>query len=183
MAWPTGRSRDGGIDEIPLPGALSGRLFLCGKHAIGPDPLALMDRVGATTVVCLTETYELDDRYPAYTKWLRANLGTHAVHHPIPDMHAPGLDELRGLVDDICTRLAGGESIVVHCAGGIGRAGTIAVAVLVRAGIPLDDALTTVRANRPMAGPEVGAQQDVLREFALRQSARGGQGTNPSPCP
>jgi hypothetical protein len=43
------------------------------------------------------------------------------------------------------------------------------VAVVLRAGVPIDDALITVRSNRPMAGPEVGAQQDVLREFAQRQ--------------
>jgi protein-tyrosine phosphatase len=172
MAWPSDRSRDGGIDEIPLPGELSGRLFLCGKHAIGPDHLALMDRVDATTVVCLNEMYELDDRYPDYTKWLRANIGTQAVHCPIPDMHAPAVDDLRRLVDDIYDRLAAGEVIIVHCAGGIGRSGTVAVAVLVRAGVPIDDALITVRSNRPMAGPEVGAQQDVLREFARQQQAR-----------
>jgi len=172
MAWPSDRSRDGGIDEIPLPAELSGRLFLCGKHAIGPDHLTLMDRVDATTVVCLNEMYELDDRYPDYTAWLRANLGTQAVHHPIPDMHAPTVHDLHRLVDDIHSRLAAGEVIIVHCAGGIGRSGTVAVAVLLRAGVPLDDALTIVRSNRPMAGPEVGAQQDVLREFAQHQ--RGG---------
>ncbi len=169
MAWPSERSRDGGIDEIPLPTALSGRLFVCGKHAIGRDHLALMDRVEATTVVALTETHELDDRYPDYAQWLRANLGTHAVHQPIPDLHAPALDDLRGLVDDIYARLSAGEVVIVHCAGGIGRSGTVAVAVLVRAGVPIDVALTTVRSSRPMAGPEVGAQQDVLREFAQLQ--------------
>jgi protein-tyrosine phosphatase len=174
MAWPSDRSRDGGIDEIPLPGALSGRLFLCGKHAIGPDHLALMDRVDATTVVCLNEMYELDDRYPDYTAWLRANVGTDAVHHPIPDMHAPTVEDLGALVDDIYSRLAVGEVIIVHCAGGIGRSGTVAVAVLLRAGVRIDDALTTVRSNRPMAGPEVGAQQDVLRQYALRQRDRAG---------
>src|SRR3954470_4018101 len=152
MAWPSDRSRDGGIDEIPLPSALPGRLFLCGKHAIGPDHLALMERVGATTVVCLNEMYELDERYPAYTEWVRANRGTHAVHCPIPDLHAPTLEVLTGLVDDIHARLAAGEVIIVHCAGGIGRSGTVAVAVLLHAGVPMEDALVTVRTNRPMAG-------------------------------
>jgi len=170
MAWPSERSRDGGIDEIPLPTALSGRLFLCGKHAIGPDHLALMERVGATTVVCLTETYELKDRYPDFADWLRGNLGERAVHHPIPDMHAPTVDDLGRLVEDIHARLMAGEAIIVHCAGGIGRSGTVAVAVLVRAGVPIEDALVTVRSNRPMAGPEVGAQQDVLRDYAVSRS-------------
>ena len=42
---------DGGIHEIPLPPTAAGRLWLCGKHAIGPDPEGLMDEVGADVVV------------------------------------------------------------------------------------------------------------------------------------
>src|SRR4051812_34978140 len=76
--WWSGRSRDGGIDEIPLPG-VPGRMWLCGKHAIGPDPEALLGRVGATSVVCLTEVAEFVDRYPAYVAWLRAANAEQAV--------------------------------------------------------------------------------------------------------
>ena len=53
---------DGGIHEIPLPSPAQGRLWLCGKHAIGPDPEGLMERVGADGVVCLNEEYELGER-------------------------------------------------------------------------------------------------------------------------
>ena len=48
--WPHGRSADGGIDEIPIPA--DGRLWLCGKHVVGPDPQAAMDRVGADSIIC-----------------------------------------------------------------------------------------------------------------------------------
>ena len=57
------RSRHGGVDEIPLPVG-PGRLWLCGKHYIGPDPEAAMAAIGATTVVCLSETHELADLPP-----------------------------------------------------------------------------------------------------------------------
>jgi hypothetical protein len=33
-------------------------------------------------------------------------------------------------------------------------------------GVALEEALATVRAHRPMAGPEVGAQSEVLAAFA-----------------
>ncbi len=33
-------------------------------------------------------------------------------------------------------------------------------------GVDIDNALATVRANRPMAGPEVGAQLDLITELA-----------------
>ena len=59
--WPGARARDGGIDRLPLPDT-AGALWLCGKHVVGPDPVAALARVDATTIVCLNERYELDDR-------------------------------------------------------------------------------------------------------------------------
>ncbi len=168
-AWPRPRSVDGGVDEIPLGPARRGRLLLCGKHAIGPDVEALLAAVGATTVVCLNETAELAPRYPSYVAWLAANAPGRAVHHPVPDLHAPPLGELVALVDSLHARLERGEVLVVHCGAGIGRAGTVAVALLVRGGASLDEALATVRAHRPLAGPEAGAQREVLEAFAARR--------------
>ena len=67
--WPSERSRNGGVDEVPLPKG-PGRLWLCGKHFIGPDVEAALHRVGATTVVCLNERDELAGRYDDYVRWL-----------------------------------------------------------------------------------------------------------------
>src|SRR5262245_31464847 len=83
-AWPYPRSRDGGVDEIPLP-VTNGRLWLCGKHVVGPDPQAVLEAFDATTIVCLTEAHELTDRYPAYVTWLRQHRDGCAVWLPIPD--------------------------------------------------------------------------------------------------
>ena len=69
-------------------------------------------------------------------------------------------------VDDLVARLHNGDTLVVHCAAGMGRAGTVAVCVLNRLGVPLDDALDTIAAARPGAGPEVGAQHDLVEEYA-----------------
>ncbi len=130
MPWLSDRSRDGGVDEIPLPAGLPGRLFLCGKHAVGPDPVGLLARVNATTIVCLNETFELRGRYPAFLEWLGANTPGSAIHHPIPDLHAPSVEALGALVDELHARVAAGERLVVQCGAGIGRSGTIAVALL-----------------------------------------------------
>jgi protein-tyrosine phosphatase len=165
VAWPSERSRDGGIDEIPLPEG-AGRLFLCGKHAIGPDPDSLLERVGASTIVCLTERHEIDERYPALVSWLDEHESTRALHRPIPDFHAPDIATFTALVDEIVDRLRAGEAIVMHCGGGIGRTGTVAAGVLVAMGTELDDALAQVRTARPMAGPEAGTQAEVLRTYA-----------------
>jgi len=173
--WLNERSRNGGVDEVPLPRG-PGRLWLCGKHFIGPDVEAAVGQVGASTVVCLTERRELADRYPDYVDWLRAAPPERAVWHPIHDMHVPSDDTAVALIDDLVARLDRGEVLLVHCAAGIGRSGTIAVAILLAMGVDLDAALATVAASRPMAGPEAGVQSDLLQElaatFRLRRETR-----------
>lgn len=167
--WPSGRSRHGGVDRVPL-AERPGALWLAGKRFVGPDPEAAMAEVGAGGVVCLCEAFELADRYPAYVEWLRAD--ARALWFPVPDLHAPAAGEAEALAGRIDGRLAAGETLLMHCGAGIGRAGTIAAAVLLHAGRSLGDALATVAAARPMAGPEVGAQSDLLVELSSRRSPR-----------
>lgn len=163
--WPRGRARHGGIDEIPLPPAVPGRLWLAGKHYVGPDGPAALASVGASTLVCLCEPFEYADRYPDYAAWVRTNPA--GLVWPIPDLHAPGGDEARRLVATLAARLDAGDGLVVHCGAGLGRAGTVAAAVLVHYGVGLDEALATVAGARPGAGPQSDVQLSRLRELAL----------------
>jgi protein-tyrosine phosphatase len=169
-SWPRGRSRHGGVDEVPLP-SRPGRLWLAGKRYVGPDPEAAMASVGATAVVCLCQAHELEDRYPAYVGWLldRTETGLEALWRPVPDLHAPSPEEGRLLVADLVARLHVGEGLLVHCGAGMGRAGTVAAAVLMGLGSGLEEAIGAVAAARPGAGPEVGAQKELL--VALSQPA------------
>jgi hypothetical protein len=159
------RAQHGGIDEIPLPAA-TGRLWLCGKHLVGPDPEAAMRHVGADAIVCLVQEFEIADRFPDYPSWLRSNAAERALWFPIPDLDALTLNATRPLIDDVLARVRAGSGVIVHCAAGIGRSGTTAVAVLLHLGMSLDEALTHVRTHRPMAGPEVGRQLDLVRAIA-----------------
>ena len=149
-----------------------GELWLCGKHVVGADPHGALGRIGEpATIVCLNQRDELEDRYPDYVAWLRANDGVAALWFPIPDLHAPSLDRLHPLLAEIGERLAGGGHVLVHCGAGIGRAGTVAVCVLMQHGQSRTEALAHVAEHRPMAGPEVGAQRDLVDELAATLGA------------
>ncbi len=167
--WRSERSRNGGIDRIPVAG-VAGALWLCGKHLIGPDPEAAIARVGADVVLCLNERHELEVRYPAYVRWLRAD--ERAWWVPVPDLHAPELDDAVLLVDGVLAHLAAGRTVLAHCGAGIGRAGTLAAAVLVARGATPDEAVAHVSAHRPLAGPEAGAQRDLLEQLWERCGQR-----------
>lgn len=162
-AWRSERSRTGGVDRVPVPG-VDGELWLCGKHFIGPDVHSAVAQVGADVVLCLNERHELDDRYPDYVHWLRTD--PRAWWVPVPDLHAPAVEEARALVDDLLAHLVAGRTVLVHCGAGIGRAGTIAAAALMAAGASLADALAEVARSRPLAGPEAGPQQALLDQLA-----------------
>ena len=166
MSWLSERSRNGGIDEVPLPHDEWGRLWLCGKHFVGPDPEGALARTQAGAIVCLNEGYELRDRYPDYVEWLVANRGGRAIWAPWPDMHAPPVDEFATFLDTLKERLTKGEGLIVHCGAGIGRAGTTATALLMDLGVSLRDALHAVRAARPAAGPQTGEQDALLEAYA-----------------
>lgn len=169
--WRAERSRNGGADRIPLPDGIGGGLWLCGKHFIGPDAEVALGKTGATTAVCLSQSAELADRYPEYVQWLHDNQPARAVWFPVPDLHAPAVDSARAFVDALVERIRGGEVLLVHCGAGIGRAGTMAAAVLMHLGVGLDAAVATVAASRPMAGPEAGAQRDLLEALGFEHPA------------
>lgn len=158
MTWLTDRQRDGGVDRIPLPARVPGTLWLCGKHAV-----ATRYTDGSwDTIVCLTERHELAGHYPDYVTWLDRG---DAIWHPIHDLHAPPLAEMRALVERIADRLQQGDRVLMHCAAGKGRAGTTAACLLVAFGHDLDEALRIVAAARPGAGPEAGVQLALVHEM------------------
>jgi protein-tyrosine phosphatase len=139
---------------------------LCGKHAIGPDVEAALVNLQLDAVICLNERYELADRYPNYVRWLEVNQSDRAIWFPIHDLSSPGLATMMPIYQQAIERLRRGDGLLVHCGAGIGRAGTTAVALCMLLGMAQDEALSHVRAHRPMAGPEVGAQMDLVRELS-----------------
>jgi protein-tyrosine phosphatase len=111
---------NGGIHEIPLPSG-AGRLWLCGKHYIGPNVEEVLAGCDNAIAVCLVQEHELADRYPSYIEWHETHAGTRAIWNPIDDLSYPEFDEIFEFVSVLTDHLKNGQSLVVHCAAGIGR--------------------------------------------------------------
>lgn len=75
--------------------------------------------------------------------------GIESIHFPIKDKWVPdSMTELIKLVDLILQRLKQGKTVVLHCNGGKGRSGTVAVACLVAMGKTAPKSIEVVRKAR-----------------------------------
>jgi protein-tyrosine phosphatase len=85
-------------------------------------------------------------------------------HLPTVDDTAPSLDHLREGIDFINQITSKGGKVYIHCAGGIGRAPTMAAAYLISQGLTLDEAIALIKKSRPFIRimPE---QMERLKQF------------------
>jgi ADP-ribosyl-[dinitrogen reductase] hydrolase len=143
---------------------------------------------GAVAVVSLTEAHELQALGVAglgaevrarHMDWL---------HLPIVDVSVPdaGFERRWGDAGEgLRARLRAGFDIVVHCKGGLGRAGLTAARLMVELGVPAAEAVATVRQVRPgaietqaqlafvLAQTHVPEPVPATTEAAIRDRARG----------
>jgi protein-tyrosine phosphatase len=153
------------IDRIPLP-RTDGALWLCARNDVAPDPEAALAWAEASTIVCLNHIDELALRFPDYVDWLRANMGGRAIWYPIQNFRAPSARSVMPVVRMITDRLERGEGVVMHCAAGQGRAGTMATCVLMALGASTADAVRTVASHRVFAGPGSASQWALIEGVA-----------------
>ena len=152
------------IAEIAVGTGAIGITFCPGKHGDSVfgapwarDLEADLDVVqawGATTVVTLVETHELVWlKVPDLGQRVRER-GLQWLHLPIVDQSVPGKDFETAwptVASQLRQIIAGGDRALVHCRGGLGRAGTVAACLLVDLGVAPSDAVNRVRAERPNA--------------------------------
>lgn len=159
----------------PFPGRL-----LAGEYPGAKDPdeatrkLGRFLDAGVTTFLDLTEEGESELRpYAAAAESLATARGLALTHRrlPILDLGVPSRQQMAAILDTIDAALARGETVYVHCYGGIGRTGTVVGCWLVRHGLGGAAAIAQIaawRAGTPdgwKASPETRAQRGMILEW------------------
>ncbi len=106
---------------------------------------------GVKSIVTMTET-ALPESWVKDTKYL---------HVPTEDLNAPDIDQIEEAVDFIHERINNNEPVMVHCAAGIGRTGTILACYLIKyQKYSAKEAIEKVRKERP--GSIQSEQQEIV---------------------
>ena len=161
------------IDEVPLPSPPArGRLFVTNFSAVGPDPQAALDRVGASTLACMLTDREIELRYPAYGEWLDTHGGEaespRALWLPTPDGGVTADDAVLDLVREVVGSLDSGDGVLVHCGAGMARTSVIGILAMVAFGAEPTQAAIDFRAARPGGGPDGPPQEHQIERLVPR---------------
>jgi hypothetical protein len=157
-----------------------GITFCPGKHDLAASTgiwardldadLGVIAAWGACLVLTLAEPAELVAlKVPHLGTEIRRR-GLEWRHLPIPDYSVPGETferqwETRGR--EIRALLRNGSDVLVHCKGGLGRAGMIAARLLAELGMPPDEAVREVRRARKGAIETPAQKALVMRTKAI----------------
>jgi protein-tyrosine phosphatase len=134
----------------------------------------ILETLGVTHIVDLTEPDELVPWSALDGEWQPTR-----ERFSIRDVSIPtSLAAFDRLITSIMTRIGAGDTIAVHCWGGVGRTGMVTAAILVRAGWGVDDALAEVNRlwratpkaslapHRQRTAPETTEQCEFVRSWA-----------------
>ena len=157
----------GGVVGITVcPGKQGSSLWgLHWKRDLAADIDAIA-RWGASAVVTLIEDHEFEMLGVAGLGAAVQARGMAWHHLPIVDVRPPGEPferQWQTVGPTLRSALRAGGKVVVHCRGGLGRAGTVAARLLVEMGMEPSEAIGQVRIARPGAIQTRAQQEYVMR--------------------
>ena len=134
---------------VDLPARVPGRLLL---HSM-PGRFEAIERVwhqvrteAVGAIVCLAEEYEIRLKSSKYAEALEAGtVPCSVLPFEIREGGVPeDQDGFWALANDVANRLESGKTVLIHCAGGIGRTAMLAISVLLALGEPINEAESVV---------------------------------------
>lgn len=154
--------------SLPLPPGLNGHLWLSSMPGRLESWGAFLDearRCDLNLVVCLNPLEEVAGLSPSYHKAIaEGRLPFRWQHLPMRDFGlGAGPAAFRLGVEQLTQGLRLGERVLLHCAAGFGRTGTVAACVLKQAGLDRDGALALVR--KAGSNPESALQSGWIDQF------------------
>ena len=127
---------------------------------------------GAQHLVCLLEDHELVKLAIADLAQRAKSNGLEFHRLPIQDGSIPAeLGAVRALAQRICSWAAARQTAVIHCMGGLGRAGTIGGCVLRTAGLDAPATFEALREARGVKCPETNEQRLYVQQFTAVAAA------------
>ncbi len=136
------------------------------RRQLEPDLQRLRLHYQTDLLVTLLQAHELAAlEIPELFNQVQAH-GMQSCWFPIQDFGTPdSMPGLQSLVAQILAALSDGQTVVIHCKGGLGRTGLVAAACLVALDYSPEAAFSALRQARP-GSVETLAQEAYIVEFA-----------------
>lgn len=164
-------------DLYPVSGPWAGQLMVMPRPRGGDwleDEVRGWRKAGIDTVVSLLTAAEVGELELGDEERLCLANQLRFVAFPIEDRDVPAsATDFADLVTDVAGALGTGSNVAVHCRQGIGRAGLVAVGLLIRGGMTPEQAMQHVGAARSRTVPETPEQQRWIEQFALSLAVSG----------
>jgi protein-tyrosine phosphatase len=157
------------VDWLPLQSGDDHRVgltLLPGRRDLGRElesDLASLKAQQVGAVICLLANDEFAHYGVSELMGAYAQAGLFTLHQPIVDGRVPTEGELAGALDFVDQHLRQGRNVLIHCVGGLGRAGTLAACWLKRRGHQTATAIAQIRATRSPRAIETALQEDFIR--------------------
>jgi protein-tyrosine phosphatase len=124
-------------------------------------------RAGIDVIVSLLEPAEAADLNLENEAMQSEGTGMQFFSFPIADRSIPSSNsDIHGLLSKIGKKLSQGKNVAIHCRQGIGRAGLVAAALLIEAGLNPEEAIRRVSTARRVPVPETAEQRLWIESFA-----------------
>jgi protein-tyrosine phosphatase len=153
------------IRQVALPNTIPGALYVApmpGRTGRFADDLAQFAAIRPDALISLTPPEEIAQQSPEYAQAIEAStLPFTRWSLPTPDFGVMQ-DRLKFLQEaqTAAKALQEGQRLIIHCGAGIGRSGTLAVAILLALGLPMTEA--NARVEEAGSSPDSWSQQELL---------------------